>query len=101
MCQEHNGTRIYTKADHGNSGYWSEELCFEEQALRSALRDALRARLEGPRSLPGSRCNGTLQLITLAILLMTQFWLDRVSSEASDPTLARPQRPKWVLYDGP
>src|SRR6266568_6202753 len=57
MCQEHNGTRIYTKADHGNSRYWSEE-----QALRGASRGALRAGSEGPRSLPGSRCDTTLQL---------------------------------------
>ena len=63
MCQEHNGTRIYTKADRGNSGYWSEELCSEEQALRGASRGALRARSEGPRSLPGSRCNATLQQV--------------------------------------
>ena len=62
MCQEYNGTRIYTKADHGNSGYWSEELCSEEQALRGALRGAPRAGSEGPRSLPGSRCNAMLQM---------------------------------------
>src|SRR6266704_1823650 len=60
MCQEYNGTRIYTKADRRNSGYWSEELCSKEQALRGASRGAPRARSEGPRSLPGSRCNTTL-----------------------------------------
>src|SRR6266581_4443754 len=63
MCQEHNGTRIYTKADCRNSGYWSEELCSEEQALRGASRGAPRAGSEGPRSLPGSRCNTTLQYL--------------------------------------
>src|SRR6266571_5995735 len=62
MCQEHNGTRIYTKADRGNSGYWSEELCSKEQALRGASRGAPRAGSEGPRSLPGSRCNAMLQI---------------------------------------
>ena len=54
MCQKHNGTRIYTKVDCGN---WSKE-----QALKGASRDALRAGLERPRSLPGSRCNATLQV---------------------------------------
>src|SRR5438445_12539982 len=70
MCQEHNGTRICTKADCGNSGYWSEELCSKEQALRGALRGAPRARLEGPRSLPGSRCNTTLDASTILFQCM-------------------------------
>src|SRR5438270_10277726 len=63
MINRDNVSRIYTKADCGNSGYWSEELCSEEQALRGASRGAPRAGSEGPRSLPGSRCNATLQYL--------------------------------------